>query len=65
MRFETINKLIDKGKKDLQNSFNDKKEIPNLSEIFTTGNINPNDNQSTLYVEAKEKFDVKTNEIIK
>ena len=42
-----------------------KKEIPNLSEIFTTGNINPNDNQSTLYVEAKEKFDVKTNEIIK
>ena len=51
--------------KELQNSFNDKKEIPIFSEIFTTNDINSDGNQSTLDVETKENFDVKMNEIIK
>ena len=54
-----------KIKKELQNSFNYEKEILIFSEIFITDNINPDDNQSTLDVETKEKFDVKMNEIIK
>ena len=35
------------------------------SQIFITDDINPDDNQSTLDVETKEKFDVKMNEIKK
>ena len=54
-----------KIKKELQNSFNYEKEILIFSEIFITDNINPDDNQSTLDVETKEKFNVKMNEIIK
>ena len=59
--FETINNLIDEDIKELQNSFNDKREIPIFSKIFISDNINPDDNQSMLHVETKEKFDVKMN----
>ena len=62
--FETIINLM-KIKKELQNSFNYEKEILIFSEIFITDNINPDDNQSTLDVETKEKLNVKMNEIIK
>ena len=63
--FEAINNLIDEDKKELQNSFNDRKEIPIFSEIFITDDINPDDNRSTLHVETKEKLDEKINKIIK
>ena len=39
--FETVNNLLDKDKKELQNSFNDKNKIPIFSKIFITDNKNP------------------------
>ena len=60
-----MNNLTEEDKKELQNSFNDKKEIPIFSKIFITDDVNQDDNQSTLDLETKEKFDVKMNEIIK
>ena len=49
----------------MQHTFNDKKDIPIFSQIFTSDNINLDDNQSTLDVETKKKIDIKMNEIIK
>ena len=63
--FETIDNLIDEDKKKLQHGFNDKKDIPIFSQIFTSDDINLDDNQSTLDVETKKKIDIKMNEIIK
>ena len=55
--FETINNSIVEDEKKLQNSFNDKKDIPNFSKIVTSDDINPDNNQTNLDDEAKEKFD--------
>ena len=55
--FETINNSIVEDEKKLQNSFNDKKDIPNFSQIVTSDDINPDNNQTNLDDEAKEKFD--------
>ena len=63
--FETINNSIVEDEKKLQNSFNDKKDIPNFSQIVTSDDINPDNNQTNLDDETKEKFDIKMNEIIK
>ena len=63
--FETINNSIVEDEKKLQNSFNDKKDIPNFSQIVTSDDINPDNNQTNLDDDTKEKFDIKMNEIIK
>ena len=63
--FETINNSIVEDEKKLQNSFNDNKDIPNFSQIVTSDDINPDNNQTNLDDETKEKFDIKMNEIIK
>ena len=63
--FETINNSIVEDEKKLQNSFNDKKDIPNFSKIVTSDDINPDNNQTNLDDDTKEKFDIKMNEIIK
>ena len=63
--FETINNSIVEDEKKLQNSFNDKKDIPNFSQIVTSDDTNPDNNQTNLDDETKEKFDIKMNEIIK
>ena len=63
--FETNNNSIVEDEKKLQNSFNDKKDIPNFSQIVTSDDINPDNNQTNLDDETKEKFDIKMNEIIK
>ena len=55
--FETINNSIVEDEKKLQNSFNDKKDIPNFSKIVTSDDINPDNNQTNLDDDAKEKFD--------
>ena len=55
--FETINNSIVEDEKKLQNSFNDKKDIPNFSTIVTSDDINPDNNQTNLDDDAKEKFD--------
>ena len=55
--FETINNSIVEDEKKLQNSFNDKKDIPNFSQIVTSDDINPDNNQTNLDDDAKEKFD--------
>ena len=43
--FETINNSIVEDEKKLQNSFNDKKDIPNFSQIVTSDDINPDNKQ--------------------
>ena len=63
--FETNNNSIVEDEKKLQNSFNDKKDIPNFSQIVTSDDINPDNNQTNLDDDTKEKFDIKMNEIIK
>ena len=63
--FETINNSIVEDEKKLQNSFNDKKDIPNFSQIVTSDDINPDNNQTNLDDDTKEKFDIKMNEIFK
>ena len=55
--FETINNSIVEDEKKLQNSFNDKKDIPNFSKIVTSDDINPDNNQTNLDDDAKENFD--------